>query len=69
MVNVKSGDKVYPAYHTNGNGGQLLLVMPQFDLAVMFTGGNYGQGLWNFERDKIVGDIIIPAIIRGRSRD
>jgi CubicO group peptidase (beta-lactamase class C family) len=62
MVNVRSGDKLYPAIHSNGNGGQLLLVMPQFDLTVMFTGGNYGQGLWNYERDKIVGDIIIPAI-------
>jgi CubicO group peptidase (beta-lactamase class C family) len=63
FAGVKSGDKSYPAMHTNGNGGQLLLVLPQFDLVVMFTGGNYGQGLWNFERDKIVGDIILPAII------
>lgn len=62
-INVKSGDRLYPAYHTNGNGGQLLLVMPQFDLAVMFTGGNYGQGLWNYERDKIVGDMILPALV------
>jgi CubicO group peptidase (beta-lactamase class C family) len=62
FVNVKSDDKTYPAIHTNGNGGQLLLLLPQFDLAVMFTGGNYGQGLWGYERDKIVRDIIIPAI-------
>lgn len=59
---VKSGDKVYPAYHGNGNGGQLLLVVSQFDLAVMFTAGNYRQGLWNRERDDIVGAMIIPAL-------
>jgi CubicO group peptidase (beta-lactamase class C family) len=64
FANVQSGDKSYPAIHTNGNGGQLLLLLPQFELAVMFTGGNYGQGLWNYERDKIVGDMIIPAIRR-----
>lgn len=64
FTNVRSGDKSYPAMHTNGNGGQLLLLLPQFDLAVMFTGGNYGQGLWNYERDKIVGDFIIPALRR-----
>lgn len=64
IINVRSGDRNYPAFHTNGNGGQLLLVLPQFDLAVMFTAGNYRQGLWNRERDDIVGDMIIPALGR-----
>jgi CubicO group peptidase (beta-lactamase class C family) len=68
MVGVKSGKETYPAYHANGNGGQLLLVVPQFDLVVMFSAGNYGQGLWNRERDAIVGDMIIPAIRRLPSR-
>jgi CubicO group peptidase (beta-lactamase class C family) len=64
-IPVKSGDKTYPAYHGNGNGGQLLLVLPQFDLVAMFTGGNYRQGLWNRERDDILGEMIIPALGRG----
>ena len=42
----------------------LLLLLPQFDLAVMFTAGNYRQGLWNRERDDIVGEMIIPALDR-----
>lgn len=62
---VQSGDQRYAAYHSNGNGGQLLLVVPQFDLVVMFTAGNYRTGLWNLERDAIVGGIIIPALNRG----
>ncbi|MBA3811881.1 MAG: beta-lactamase family protein, partial [Caulobacteraceae bacterium] len=61
-IGVKSGDRTWPAWHANGNGGQLLIVVPQFDLAVMFTAGNYQQGLWNRERDDIVGGLIIPAI-------
>ena len=36
--------------------------MPEFDLAAMFTAGNYGQGVWNRERDDILGDMILPAI-------
>jgi len=63
-ITVKSGDRKYPAYHGNGNGGQLLLVVPQFDLVAMFTGGNYRQGLWNRERDDILGEMIIPALNR-----
>jgi hypothetical protein len=29
----------------------------------MFNAGNYQQGLWNRERDDIVGGMIIPAIM------
>lgn len=62
MIDVKFGGKRYPAFHANGNGGQLLLIVPQFDLVVAFTAGNYGQGLWNRERDDITGGLIIPAL-------
>ncbi|MGE0661242.1 MAG: hypothetical protein AB7F36_16905 [Reyranellaceae bacterium] len=37
LIQVRSFDKSYPACHGNGNGGQLLLVVPQFDLAVLFA--------------------------------
>jgi CubicO group peptidase (beta-lactamase class C family) len=63
-ISVKSGDKSYPAYHGNGNGGQLLIVVPEFDLVAMFTAGNYRQGLWNRERDAILGEMILPGVPR-----
>lgn len=64
FITVRSGERRYQAYHGNGNGGQLLIVVPEFDLAVMFTAGNYRTGLWNLERDAIVGEIVIPALNR-----
>jgi CubicO group peptidase (beta-lactamase class C family) len=63
-ISVKSGDRRYEARHGNGNGGQLLLVVPELELVAMFTAGNYRQGLWNRERDDIVGEMIIPALGR-----
>jgi CubicO group peptidase (beta-lactamase class C family) len=68
MIDVKSGDQTYHAFHANGNGGQLLIILPELDLAVMFTAGNYNQGLWNRERDDIVGGMIIPAIAHSAYR-
>lgn len=50
-------------YAATGNGGQVVLVVPEYELAVVFTGGNYMQGgVWSRWGQKFVGDRIIPAI-------
>ena len=64
----ESGDgerPTVPGYAATGNGGQVLLVIPEHELAVVFTGGNYRQGgVWGRWAQQIVGDQILPAIRR-----
>ncbi|MFT3727793.1 MAG: serine hydrolase [Terricaulis sp.] len=63
LAETHAGDRSYPTYMATGNGGQLLIVIPQCDLAVVFTGGNYMQGgIWLRWRDDIIGGIVIPAM-------
>jgi CubicO group peptidase (beta-lactamase class C family) len=60
---LKAGGRTYRTYGATGNGGQLLVVVPEVDLVVVFTGGNYSQGgVWLRWPQQIIGDKIIPAI-------
>ncbi len=57
------GGKTYHVYYASGNGGQLVIVIPELDLVVMFAGGNYGNfPTWGKFRDELVPQFIIPAV-------
>ena len=63
LATLNVGSRSYGVYSATGNGGQVLNVVPDLDLAVAYTAGNYGQGgIWNRFRQQIVGDGVIPAI-------
>ena len=57
--------KSYSAYQAAGNGGQTLTVIPDLDLIVLFTGGNYNQGpVWWKWGDDLIPKYIIPSVKR-----
>ena len=65
LSTLQSRGRSYRDYAATGNGGQLLIVVPDLDLAIVFTAGNYMQGgIWNHFRDQLVPDEIIPAVRR-----
>jgi CubicO group peptidase (beta-lactamase class C family) len=63
LFEVRAKDRTYKEYEASGNGGQLVIVVPEAELAVSFTGGNYLQGgIWGRWRDEIVAKEIIGAL-------
>lgn len=60
---LEAGAGAWREYEANGNGGQLLIVVPELELVVVFTAGNYGHGgVWSGFRNEIVPRGIIAAI-------
>jgi len=63
MGRLDVGARTVDCYSASGNGGQLLVVVPAYDLAVVFTAANYMQGgIWSRFQSEIVPREIIPAI-------
>ena len=63
LGSLSSGGRTYRTYGAGGNGGQMVIVVPELDLVVAFTGGNYRQGgVWGRWGQQVIGDRIIPAI-------
>ncbi len=58
-----AGGRTWREYEATGNGGQLLIVVPEAQLVVVFMAGNYQQGgIWSRWRDQIVAEQILPAL-------
>ncbi|MBZ4332873.1 beta-lactamase family protein [Corallococcus sp. AS-1-12] len=60
---LRVGDRVYSQYEASGNGGQLVMVVPELDLVVLFTAGNYNHvSLWRKFREELLPRYIMAAV-------
>jgi len=61
---LKVGDRVFRDYGAGGNGGQVVVVIPDLDLVIGFNGGSYGEfSKWYRWELELVPQYIIPAAI------
>ena len=60
---LKTPGHVYRSFAAGGNGGQVVVVIPELDMVVAFNGGSYGEFTkwyrWSLE---LVPQYIIPAV-------
>jgi CubicO group peptidase (beta-lactamase class C family) len=60
---VSAGGRTFAGYAASGNGGQLLVVLPELEMTFVFTGGNYRQGgIWTRWPQQIIADEIIATM-------
>lgn len=63
---IRAGGRTWRQYEANGNGGQLVMVLPELDLVVGFTASSYNQyGAWRKLRDEFLARYVIPMIEGG----
>lgn len=55
------GKKLH-AYFAGGNGGQISMGIPELDLVIVFTGGNYADPVLFTAQRKYVPEHILPAV-------
>ena len=62
LFEAKVGDKTYREYMAQGNGGQLVMVVPALDLTAAITAGNYGNfPVWRTFFEDLMPRYLIPA--------
>jgi CubicO group peptidase (beta-lactamase class C family) len=67
LYHFEVADHSYRAYAAGGNGGQIVMVIPDLDLVVGFTGGAYGEfAKWYRWQTELVPQFIIPAAASAR---
>jgi CubicO group peptidase (beta-lactamase class C family) len=60
---LRAPDRTYRSFSAGGNGGQIVVVIPELDLVVAFNGGSYGEfAKWYRWSLDLVPQHVIPAV-------
>lgn len=65
-VETPSGPQHVDVVAAEGNGGQKIYLVPQYDLVAVFTGGGYNAQ--STPPNTIMADIVLPALMKAASR-
>ncbi len=63
---MQASGRSFREYAAEGNGGQFVIVVPEFELVVAITAGNYGDFKTWYALQNLVADEIIPAALDNR---
>ena len=55
-------DRKVHGIFAGGNGGQIFMAIPELDLVIAFTGGNYADASLFIPQRKLVPELILPAV-------
>ena len=62
---IRVGDRILRDYVARGNGGPLIIVIPDVDMLVGINGGSYGDFRWHRRELDLLPQFIVPAATRG----
>lgn len=65
IVELPYKDRTVRAFFAGGNGGQVVIGVPELDLVVTFFGGNYNSKTLFRAQQEFVPDFILPAVDDG----
>jgi CubicO group peptidase (beta-lactamase class C family) len=57
------GNRTVRGFFAGGNGGQIFMAVPELDLVIAFTGGNYSQAATFTSQRVFVPQYVLPAVI------
>lgn len=58
---IRVGDRIFRDYVAGGNGGQLIIVIPDLDMVVSINGGSYGDFRWYRWELDLLPHFVVPA--------